>query len=45
MPVKKKRKYAKKITLAPMKFQEALGRLLSVKFKKTKSWKEILKAK
>jgi len=40
---KKAKKYAKKISLAPMKFEEALGKILTVKFKKTKSWKEILK--
>lgn len=45
MPTKKIKKYAKKISLAPMKFEEALGRLLTVKFKKDKSWKEILKGK
>jgi len=42
---KKTKKYAKKISLAPMKFEEALGRIITVKYKKTNSWKEILKGK
>ena len=40
---KKAEKYAKKISLVPMKFEEALEEILTVKFKKAKGWKEILK--
>jgi hypothetical protein len=40
-----KKKYAKKISLAPLSFEQAVGRLLQVKHKKIKSWKELLNGK